>query len=163
MRILPLLLASALALTIIPTPAESQLRWGIHVAHAGKSFGGTTGLGARVGFDLPVIPLGFYASAESFFPSCPGEDTCRLRGATLDAHYRFPFPVIQPYATAGMAYRHFLPGDGSASEDVTGVVAGVGTTVSAGVVRGFAEARYEFAQVPSSQVMLRFGVLFGVF
>jgi hypothetical protein len=141
--------------------AHAQFHWGPHAVHASKSFDGATGVGLRAGIGLPMVPIGLTASGEHFFPSCPDGSGCGLRGITVDGTYRpFPFPIVRPYVTGGVAYRNFDPGTGAGSEDVSGLAAGAGIDVSLGGLRAFGEVRYEFVDAPSSQGVWRLGVLF---
>jgi hypothetical protein len=154
-------LSAALLLAGSVTPAHAQLHWGPHVVHASKSFDGATGVGLRAGIGSAMVPVGLTASGEYFFPDCPQGNGCGLRGLTVDGTYRpFPSPMVRPYVTGGLAYRHFDPGTGAGSEDVSGLAVGAGIDASLGGLRAFREVRYEFVDAPSSQAVWRLGVLF---
>jgi hypothetical protein len=159
MRILRLAGIPVVLLLLSAPPASAQVFWGAHLAKANTSFGGTKGAGLRAGLTLPLIPVEVVGSGEYFFPDCPpGFGGCALKGAALDANLRLPFPVLQPYATGGKVWRAFTPGAGAAETRLSGNSMGAGLNLSLGKARLFGEARYEFVDVPESQVMFRVGL-----
>lgn len=155
------LLASACAIVLVfllatAPPASAQLAFGVHGARANETDGGAWGGGAKVELTLPALPVGVVLAGDYF-----SLDEGSLLGWSLDAKAGFPFPVVKPYATAGVVTRRLDPGDDEPqadSETNTGLGLGVGVDADAVAVRLFAEARYEF--VGNDQVVWRFGVVF---
>lgn len=163
MRNLAALLLLSTSLFLFPSPSEAQFRWGGHMVHAARSFGGATGAGLRAGIDVPVMPLDLVASGEYFFPDCPqGMGGCGLQGITLDANFRMLTPLVRPYGTGGLAYRRLSPGGEAPSQTESGIALGVGIDASLGTLRGFGEARWEFVGAPRNQLVWRLGVLMGL-
>jgi len=158
------LLASGPALALLPlavlaapaAPACAQLAFGVHAARANETDGGAWGGGAKVEVNLPALPVGAVLAGDYF-----DLDEGSLLGWSLDAKAGFPFPVVKPYATAGVVTRRLDPGDDDPEFDTeTNTNLGLGVGVDADLVafRLFAEARYEF--VGNDQVVWRFGLVF---
>lgn len=149
------------AAAVAPGTASAQINWGAHVAHAADVFGGTYGVGLRLGIDLPALPFDLLGSGEFYFPDCPsGQGGCGFKGLALDANFRMVFPVIRPYVAAGLAYRSYSPGGDGADDNGTGPALGVGADVSLAGVRVFGETRYEFVGAPENEFVWRLGLLF---
>src|SRR5690606_613266 len=122
-------------------------------------FGGTLGVGGRLGFTLPLFPLDILATAETFFPD---QDDASLRGASLDvALDLLPLPVLTPYATGGLTFRQVDLGFGEGSESRSGLNLGAGLKLALAGFGVFGEARYEFVNAPERQGIVRVGVMFG--
>lgn len=142
-------------------PAAGQVSLGVHGVSATDAFGGTRGVGARVGFSLPLFPVDVLATAETFFPDC-GDLDCSLRGISIDASMDLlPLPVVRPYVTGGFTVRRFDSDLGEGSRDVSGLNVGAGVSVGLSGLRLFGEGRYEFVSAPERQTIFRLGVLFG--
>ena len=144
-----------------PSSAEAQLRYGGHFARAQDAFGGTGGIGARVGLGLPLLPVEGFASGEYFFPACAAVGGCALSGVSLDMNVRLPMVLLSPYATGGWVLRRLDPGGGGDTLIESGLHLGLGVGAGVPGARVFGEARYEFIKVPSRQLVLRLGILVG--
>jgi opacity protein-like surface antigen len=138
--LLPALVGLALA---IPHTVQGQFFLGGHAAFTTYQDGGAGG-GARLGLNLPVLPLDIVGVAELFSPSCSeGRDGCSLWGASLDANLRLPIPLVRPYVTGGLSYRDGDRGGELGSKSESGLNLGLGVDLNLGV-RLFADWRYEF-------------------
>jgi len=157
------LIAALLAVSVLAwaPPAEAQVRYGGHFARAQDAFGGTGGIGARVGLGLPLLPVEVFASGEYFFPACAAVGGCGLAGVSLDANLRLPMVFLSPYATGGWVLRRLDPGGGGETVTESGLHLGIGAGAGVPGARVFGEARYEFIKVPSRQLVLRLGILVG--
>jgi len=150
------LLAAAVA---SPSSLNGQLDFGIHGARASDSFGGTNGLGASLGLGIPALPIDVFLAGDYFFPDCGAADGCSLRGASLDLHFKVPFPVVQLYGAGGLVVRRTEAGDGAERVTHRGFGAGVGLDLGAIVIGAYAEGRYEFVD-PNDQFVFRLGIRF---
>ncbi len=156
--LLPALVALALA---IPQDAEAQFFLGAHAAFTDYQDGGA-GAGARVGLDLPVLPLDIVGVAEFFSPSCSeGNDGCSLWGASLDANLRLPIPLVRPYLTGGLSYRDANLGGDLGSVSKSGLNLGLGVDVNLGV-RIFGDWRYEWLDDEIEGSVIRLGLNFNL-
>jgi hypothetical protein len=147
-------------LFLLYAPSTSaQLLYGGHLAHAADTFGGTTGVGGRLGFGVPVFSVEVLASAEYFFSGCSA--ACGLQGLSLDGNLALPFPLLAPYATGGWVVRRYDPAGDVDAETVSGIHLGVGISGGFAGAKLFGEARYEFVDAPERQFVLRVGLLLG--
>jgi hypothetical protein len=154
------LAAWTVALALVGAPsASAQLLYGGHLAHATDAFGGTTGVGARVGLGLPALPIQLLAGVEYYFPGCSG--ACGFQGLSVDGNVSLPFPFLAPYATGGWVLRRYDPPDEVEAETFSGVHLGVGIGAGIAGARVFGEARYEFVEAPERQLVLRAGFIIG--
>jgi hypothetical protein len=157
-----LLWAATLVSLAQPEEGSAQIRVGLHAVQAMDVLDGTTGVGARVGIQTPVLPFDLFATGEYFLPDCPpGNDGCGLRGASIEANFRMMVPLVRPYLTGGIAYREFTPGGGESRVSDTGVALGAGVDIGLGRARLFGEGRYEFLKAPDRQMVVRIGLIIG--
>ncbi len=153
----------ALPLCLIPfafisaTPAAAQFDVGVHATRAADVFGGAWGLGATVGVEVPALPLGARVGGDWFRPDCGIADGCGFLGWTADVRVRMPFPVVRPFALAGVVHRRHDPGSAKAQWN-SGWAAGLGVDVGTLVLRGFGEVRYEWVE-PDHQFVFRLGII----
>lgn len=155
------LMWSVLLLGVPAPPVSGQISLGVHGVAATDAFGGTEGAGGRVALSLPLLPVDFMVTAETFFPDC-GELDCSLRGVSLDASMDLlPLPVVRPYLTGGFTIRRFDTGLGEGTWEARGLNAGAGVHVGLAGLRLFGEGRYEFFSAPERQTVFRLGLLFG--
>jgi len=146
---------------LAPRPAEAQFIIGAHAAYSDYQDGGLGG-GARLGLDLPVLPIDVVGVAEFFSPSCTDDNNgCSLWGATLDANFRLPIPVFRPYLTGGISYRNGKASDDVESTSSSGLNLGVGIDVNI-VFRIFADYRYEFLASDFEGSVVRAGLIFNL-
>lgn len=150
---------AALEAAFAPTCVSGQLEFGLHGARAVDVFGGANGIGASVEVGFPMAPVSVLAAGDYFFPDCGSADGCSFRGASADLHFGLPFPVVQPYAAAGLAVRQSDAGGSSERVTHKGVGLGVGVNLGAVAIGAYAEARYEFVD-PDDQFVLRLGIRF---
>lgn len=160
LRLSPAALAVWL-LALLPGAAAGQFSLGGHLAWTDYQDGGMGG-GARVGLDIPVLPVDVVGTGEWFSPKCrPNRDGCSLWGATLDANVRLPFPLVRPYVTGGLSYRKADLGGDRGDESDSGLNLGVGVDVSLGV-RAFADWRWEFLKADLEGWIARLGLNFNL-
>jgi opacity protein-like surface antigen len=159
-RTLTLAAVAALALVALPGKAEAQLRFGVHTAMAdGGDFlpDNTFGLGARIGFSPPAVPLSILGTVDYFFPDC---DECGYQNFALDANFTFlPLQVAELYATGGVLGRRISGANDSTTK--TGFSLGAGVSFNF-IVSAYLEARNEFFSDENggNQILLRLGLLF---
>jgi hypothetical protein len=149
-------LATAIALAA-PAPSSAQLSPAVHGVRAHDLFGGSRGVGVRLGLG---VPLGFrlVGGGDWFFPSCDGR--CRYRAANLDAHVPvLPLPVISPYILGGLTWRRYEGPGAEGVESERGVGAGLGLRAGVGGLGLYLETRYEFLS-SERQWVSRLGVEF---
>lgn len=147
------------ALSMGAHPLEAQLSPGIHAARAAHVFGGANGLGASVELSFPLMPVDVFVAGDYFFPDCGSDSGCSYMGGSADLHFTLPFPVLTPYAAAGLVYRRYDGGDTVDPVSNTGFGAGVGVNLGTLVLGAYAEARYEWVD-PDHQLVFRVGIRF---
>lgn len=158
-RILLCTMALAGALALGSRPLQAQVSPGIHVARAADVFGGTNGVGASLQIGFPLMPVDVFVAGDYFFPDCGTASGCSYAGGSADLHFTLPFPVLTPYATAGLVYRRYDGGDTVDPESHTGFGLGAGVNLGTVVLGAYAEARYEFVD-PNDQLVFRIGIRF---
>lgn len=151
-RILAVL--SAAVLLVVAAPAAAQIGIGGHLVNANDAFGGTLGAGARVRLGVPLFPISVALNGEYFFPSC---DDCSLSGATLDVNYALPIPLVQPWVGVGWSVRRVEVAGEKATE--SGANIGAGAELRLTSLRPFLDVRYEFANAPEKQFVMRVGFM----
>lgn len=166
-RLYALAAAAFLALTLAPAQAQAQIKFGAHVAQAqdlpqaeivgGKD--GSYGLGARIGFDPPMIPLSFYGTVDYFFPDC-GDFDCGYQNLAVDANFSpLPFPVLDIYASGGLLIRRTsVEGE---DQSATGYSLGGGVALNF-IASAYLEVRRELFSEDDggNQTLIRLGILF---
>jgi hypothetical protein len=157
-------LAAGMLVAAPADEAKAQFLWGAHVPYALDTFDGAFGIGGRLGYDLPVLPIDIVGVGEVFFPDC-GANDCSLWGASAEANLRLPIPIVRPYLTGGLGYRSLSRprSDGNGTEDLsaTGVSLGLGVDFNLAAVRLFVDGRYEwYDEDVVSQPIFRAGILF---
>ena len=157
-------LAAGLLVAAPADEVQGQVIWGAHVPYAVDAFDGAFGIGGRVGYDLPVLPIDIVGVGEMFFPDC-GADDCGLWGVSAEGNVRLPIPIVRPYITGGIGYRSLSRPDSNSggTEDVsaTGVSLGLGVDFNLAAVRLFVDGRYEwYDEDVVSQPIFRAGILF---
>ena len=150
------LLLSTLTLVAGASPAAAQIGFGGHVVQASDAFDGTTGVGARLKVGIPLFPVSAALNGEYFFPDC-GDADCSLYGATLDLNYALPLPLLQPWVGVGWSVRKVEVDDASSTE--RGFNVGVGAELRLTAFRPFVDIRYELADAPEKQYLLRLGIM----
>ena len=170
MRRLLQILSAAVVLVAVAQPVEAQFKFGVQGAvltgldevTAGPDLNGTFGLGGRVAFQPPLLPIGVVGQGVYYFPDCGGGD-CSYMTYSLAAQLRLPLPVINPYAIGGWQWRR--AGNGTTVTE-NGFMAGVGVQLNLAVAV-FLEASMEFNDAPSTTVdadnsiVIKGGVMLG--
>lgn len=148
---------------VTPGSASAQASFGAYGVRVAETIGGEVaaqGIGVRAGISFPLLPLKAYAAAERIFPDCP-DGGCSAwaaeAGLTLNV---LPFPVVNPYLTAGVVRRRYDSGIGGQGTAVEGISAGIGVSAGLPGISFFLEGRYEFMEDPYDQFLIRFGVMF---
>ena len=142
----------------LPTHAAAQVGLGAHYAHLADAFGGTAGAGARVTFGLPLLPFSAAVNGEYFFPPCGNRD-CTLRGVTADLNFSLPTPGFRTWFGVGWSVRQVDLDEFARRRTERGLNIGVGAEVGAVAFRPYLDVRYEFADAPEEQLLLRVGLM----
>lgn len=165
MRRLILSLSMVAAVAVAAQPAEAQLNFGPQAAlmtglEEASSLNGTFGLGGRVGFAPPLLPIGVVGQGVYYFPE--GDGSYMTYG--LSAILRLPLPMVSPYAIGGWNWRRSSNGTTSTEN---GPTVGVGVQLNLALSL-FLEATMEFNdEIPASPdfdvnpLVIQGGVLLG--
>jgi hypothetical protein len=144
MRRLLQILSVAAAFSALAQPAEAQLRYGLQGAVitgveevSGGDYNGTFGIGPRLAFQPPLLPIGVVGQGVYYFPE--GDESYMTY--SLAAQLRLPLPVFNPYAIGGWQWRRTALDDFSNTEN--GPMVGIGVQLNLGVAL-FLEATFEF-------------------
>ncbi len=132
--------------------AEGQLNLTGGVSYA-EALEGQWGIDARLGLDLPMLPIGVFGGADYFFAGCSEE--CSLWGWRAGAVFRFATPVFQPYLTGAYVGRKWEVGNEEL--DRTGLSMGAGIRMGL-KIRIQAEANREFLGGDLDQWVFRIGL-----
>ncbi|HEX7091047.1 MAG TPA: hypothetical protein VF192_12975 [Longimicrobiales bacterium] len=142
----------------LPAPATAQVGLGAHYARLADAFGGTQGAGARVTIGLPLFPVSAAINGEYVFPRC-GDRDCTLRGVTADLNFSLPFPGLRTWVGVGWSVRQIDLDDIGRSRTERGVNLGAGAELGAAPLRPYLDVRYELADAPEEQLLLRLGLM----
>ena len=162
-RLFAVFTVAALALALRPGAGAAQVHYGAHLSWADSyppGGGGTFGLGARVGYDLGVLPVSVWGHGDYYFPEdVQGTDTGYLT-AGLDAHYSpIDLGPTAPYILAGGMLRRTSANDVSTTS--YGYVAGLGVEVEIFLTSSLQIRREFFDDLDGgSQWTVRLGVVF---
>ena len=171
MRLL-LSVSVALAVLAVAKPAEAQFTFGAQAAMItsideqsdGPNLNNKLGLGARVVFQPPALPVGVVGDYVYYFPDDGGVDFS-YQTYSLAGTFRLPFPTVSPYAIAGWEWRR--SGFSGDSNTENGALLGLGVTFNLGASL-FLEGSYGFTDdVESTQdfdnkpIVIKAGVMFG--
>ncbi len=150
-----LALAGVVAAGSTPSTVSGQLRAGPQLSFASEVFGGTVGVGPRLEFGVPAIPVRLAASADYFLPTnCRG---CRYWEGNVNLLISLPIMPIPFLRYVGGGWHMQSVRAGTAASTMTArgfnAVGGIGsdnTTV---------EFRYEFVKDVQDQYVLSFAIL----
>lgn len=153
---------TALAVGVLPVPAEAQVQFGPQVNYADDS---EFGVGARAQFalgsafqdDSPLADLRGVVSFDLFFPDCDPLDCSYFE---INGNAVYPFDIqseVEPYVGAGLGFARSTVDDLSDSELGLNVLGGANFDL--GTLAAFGEIRFELTGY--EQVILTFGLLFG--
>lgn len=183
MRRLMFLLGTAAMIAGTAAPADAQLKFGVQGSYIAGGFGtlddvvgdiedrdlsGDFGIGGRLAFSPPLLPVGGYASVTYYFPSCEMAD-CSYWTADLGATLGIPLPLVRPYVVGGWQWKRYeLDVTGFTTDAQNNPFAGLGVQLNLGV-SVFLEGVWEFeGDLPGSTdelsvtpFVLKGGVLFG--
>ncbi len=174
MRRLLLTISTVFATAALATPADAQISFGAQgalitgvddlgtISPGAPDLSNTYGLGARVVFQAPVLPIGLVAQGTYYFPDADDFD---YGTASLAARFRLSTPFISPYGLGGWQWRRTSTGGTSNTE--SGAMIGVGVEVNFGVSL-FLEGTYEFTEELSTNpdfdnapIVIKAGIMFG--
>ncbi len=169
-----LTLATAFALVALAAPADAQFSFGAQgavitgvddlgtITPGAPDLSNTYGLGARVVFQAPVLPIGLVAQGTYYFPDADDFD---YGTASLAARFRLSTPVISPYGLGGWQWRRTSTGGTSNTE--SGAMLGVGVELNLGISL-FLEGTYEFTEeltgnpdFDNNAIVIKGGIMFG--
>lgn len=184
MRRMMLVFGAFLALVLVASPADAQIKFGVHGDYIAGGFGdiedvisdldlsGDFGVGARLAFSPPALPIQIYGDGTYFFPSCDAAD-CSYWTAGLGGQLGLPLPMLRPYILGGWQWKSYsLDIDSFESSTENNPFFGVGVELS--ILGGlYLEGQWEFPEdiegIPSSgfenisvtPFVLRAGLNFG--
>lgn len=167
MRRMLLTLSTVFALVALAAPVDAQFNFGAQGAvitgvDSLSNLSNTYGLGARVGFQAPLLPIGVLGQGVYYFP-----DAADFSYSTysLAASFRISTPIISPYALGGWQWRRTTSGGTTSRKN--GAMFGVGVELNFGVSL-FLEANFEFhEEVPgmpdldNNPIVIKGGITFG--
>ena len=167
MRRFAFALSAVLALAVLAVPAEAQLKFGGQVAlvtglddvatNVENPLNSTFGIGGRVGFEPPALPVGVYGSVTYYFPE--GDDTNYWTGSVF-GKLGLPLPVIAPYAVLGVQRRATSVGNLDASDN--GLFAGIGVSLASIFIEGTMEFTEDaIPDVNENPIVLKGGIMIG--
>ena len=128
---------------------------------------GDFGLGGRLGFSPPALPIAVYGDLTYFFPSCGDAGSCSYWTAGLGGQLGLPLPMLRPYVLGGWQWRSLDFPDDDEKFTSNHPFAGVGVELKflAGL---FVEGQWEFnkddPQLPNVSVtpfVIKAGINFG--
>ena len=146
MRRLVFVLGAALVLAVSAKPVDAQLKFAPHVAMVSGfadaldntlGLNGEFGVGARLGLELPVFPIGVYAMGTYFFPA---DAEVSYYTASVMGKLGVPIPIISPYLLGGL--QRSATSLGGLENVENGVFVGLGVQIS----RLFLEGSMEFIE-----------------
>ncbi len=174
MRPMPLIIATTFVLVALARPADAQFSFGAQgavitgvddlstILPGAPDLSNTFGLGARVVFQAPVLPIGLVGQGTYYFPDA---DDYNYSTYSLAARFRLSIPLISPYGLGGWQWRRTSTGGTSSTE--SGAMIGVGVELSLGVSL-FLEGTYEFTEELSGNpdfvnapIVIKAGIMFG--
>ena len=176
MRRFMFVLGAFLALVFVASPADAQIKFGVHGDYIASGFGdiadsdgdlsGDFGLGGRIAFSPPALPIALYGDATYFFPSCDAAD-CSYWTAQLGGQLGLPLPALRPYILGGWQWQSYdldLEGFESSTQNHPFVGLGVELNFIAGL---FVEGQWEFtdnfedSDFDVTPFVIKAGILFG--
>jgi hypothetical protein len=174
MRPMPLIIATTFVLVALAAPADAQFSFGAQgavitgvddlstILPGAPDLNNTYGLGARVVFQAPVLPIGLVGQGTYYFPDADDYD---LRTYGIAARFRLSTPLISPYGLGGWQWRRTSTGGTSNTE--SGAMLGVGVELNLGISL-FLEGTYEFTEeltgnpdFDNAPIVIKGGIMFG--
>lgn len=167
MRRMLLTLSTVFALVALAAPVDAQFNFGAQGAlitsvDTLSNLSNTYGLGARVGFQAPLLPIGVLGQGVYYFPDAADYSYSTY---SLAASFRISTPIISPYALGGWQWRRTTSAGTTSRKN--GAMFGVGVELNFGVSL-FLEANFEFhEEVPgmpdldNNPIVIKGGITFG--
>ena len=153
MRRMMFVFGATLAFAVMANPVDAQIKFGVHgdyiaggfsdIADTDGDLSGDFGLGGRLAFSPPALPISVYGDATYFFPSCDAAD-CSYWTAQLGGQLGLPLPALRPYILGGWQWQSFdldLQGFESSTNNHPFVGVGVELNILMGL---FLEGQWEF-------------------
>jgi opacity protein-like surface antigen len=174
--IMQVLVASALGLVLVTTPAAAQIKWGLGIGPTVPM--GTFADGFKTGFhavgianfEMTAKPISFRLDGVYNVNKCDvagcGNITANTVTASGDIQYNFPTPSAHPYILGGVTWGHLSCGGsdcgGAPSASDFGFNVGGGLHFDLGPTKAFIEARYFGigGDVDAHFVPISFGIRF---
>jgi len=168
MRRFAFALSAVFALALTAVPVDAQLKLGVHGAlvsggldeiatNVENPLSGVFGVGGRLGVEVPLFPVGAYASMTYYL----ADSDENYWTASVFGKLGLPIPIISPYAIAGLKRSSANPGD-LTSEAATGLFGGVGLQISSLFIVGTIEMNDEVtASVGNNPIVLKGGFIIG--
>jgi len=154
-----LTLSTVIALVALAAPVDAQFNFGAQGAVITgvddlSNLSNTYGLGARVGFQAPLLPIGVLGQGVYYFPDAAdfSYSTYSLAGS-----FRISTPLISPYALGGWQWRRTTSAGTTSTE--SGAMLGVGVQLNLGVSL-FLEANWEFHE-GDDPIVIKGGIMIG--
>ena len=148
------------ALVALAAPVDAQFNFGAQGAVITgvddlSNLSNTYGLGARVGFQAPLLPIGVLGQGVYYFPDAAdfSYSTYSLAGS-----FRISTPLISPYALGGWQWRRTTSAGTTSTE--SGAMLGVGVQLNLGVSL-FLEANWEFHEGDDDPIVIKGGIMIG--
>ena len=167
MRVMLLTISTVFALVALPAPADAQFNFSAQGAlitsvDTLSSLSNAFGVGARVGFQAPLVPIGVLGQGVYYFPD--GDDF-NYSTYSLAARFRISTPLISPYALGGWQWRR--RSTPATANTQSGAMLGVGVELNLGVSL-FLEANWEFhdedptmSDFDNNPIVIKGGITFG--
>jgi hypothetical protein len=169
-----LTLATVFGLVALAAPADAQFSFGAQgavitgvddlstILPGAPDLSNTYGLGARVVFQAPVLPIGLVGQGTYYFPDVDDYDYSTF---SVAARFRLSTPLISPYGLGGWQWRRTSTGGTSTTE--SGAMLGVGVELNLGISL-FLEGTYEFTEelpgnpdFDNQPIVIKGGIMFG--
>ena len=158
-------LGAVLGLAVLANPVDAQLNYGIQGAmitslEEAGALDGRFGVGGRVGFNAPLLPIGVYGSGTYYFPDDTVVPDLKYYTLSLGAKVGIPLVVVQPYLVGGWQWRTSKVGDLDSSTE-NGAFLGVDVGFSRLFVEGSVEFNDEIPSVDTTPIVIKAGFLLG--
>ena len=174
MRHMLLTISTVFALVALTAPADAQFNIGAQgavisgvgdlstVSPGAPDLNNTYGLGARVGLQPPLSPIGVVGQGVYYFPDAADYSYSTY---SLAARLRLSTPLLSPYVLGGWQWRRASSGGTSNTE--SGAMFGVGVQLNF-VVSLFLEGNFEFHEevagttdFDNNPIVIKGGIIFG--
>ena len=167
MRGILLTVSTVFAFVVLAAPADAQFNFSAQGAVITSvddlsDLSNTYGIGARVGFQAPLLPIGVLGQGIYYFPDA---DDLSYSTYSLAARFRISTPLLSPYGLGGWQWRRTSSAGTSNTEN--GAMLGVGVELNLGISL-FLEANWEFhdevtamPDFDNNPIVIKGGITFG--